>query len=615
MHACFLLLVLAIPAAARATPRHAPVVAEATAADEPLRAHATAAPTSASEPVRIPAFATLELELTDVPRAALPFDTTVGSPFDDVLILDVTDPTGKTRRVEGFFDGDGAGGQNGRVWKVRLCPDLVGSWTWTTRPGAVGSARDSRAPGTTGSPDSVGAHALRGEFECVPSDDSGPLVARDRHFELANGGPIYLVGNFLDFVGGRRSTHTLLADEATDGEREEILFRQREIHHANFVNLYLANLGDYDAQSVTPWLGTAAENDKTRFDLARWALYDRWIERIGREGMLAFLWLFADDSGFGKLSRADRERYLRYALGRTSAYRHVVFIVALEFQEAFSIEEIRAMGTFVAAHNPWGRLVSTHMLEGKDWELDGEPWAEFIASQAGNDASPASVHAYARSMDRKETIPHLDVEFGILEKDGDLELRKRMWANLCGGAAGGGTGSDLGSLQSILERTRAPLSRMIAAPELVRGGGSWRFCRAEKGHHYLVYTMSGSPVVRVDGTGLRGIWFDPRDPDAPGSPPFPIGAGRAVLSPPDPTHDWVLWISDGSSLGTGVTRSSPLLQPVRAVGSATHRVAIVRFGLTQLASLVEQPPQIEVRISVLRVGGHRLEIRLTRLHR
>ncbi len=537
MRACFLLLALAISAAA----------------DEPLRVPAMAAPASANEPLRVPAFAMLELELADVPRSAS--SSAGGSPFDDELVLDVTDPTGRMRHVESFFDGDGAGGQDGNVWKVRLCPDRVGPWTWTMRSRAAQDPIGART--------SNHATALRGEFECVPSEDSGPLVARDRQFELVNSGPIYLVGNFLDFVGGRRSTHTLLADEATDGEREEILFRQREIHRANFVNLYLANLGDYDAQSVTPWLGTAAHNDKAQFDLARWALYDRWIERIGREGMLAFLWFFADDSGFGKLSRADRERYLRYAMARTAAYRHVVFVVALEFQEAFSIEEIRAMGTFVDEHNPWGRLVSTHMLEGKDWELDGEPWAGFIASQAGNDASPASVHAYARSMDREETIPHLDVEFGILEKDGDLELRKRVWANLCGGAAGGGTGSDLSSLQSILERTRAPLSRMIAAPELVRGGGAWRFCRAEKGHHYLVYTMSGSPVVRIEGTGLRGIWFDPRDPDAAGSPAFPVAAGRAVLSPPDASHDWALWISDGSSLGTGVTRPSALLPPVR----------------------------------------------------
>jgi hypothetical protein len=109
----------------------------------------------------------------------------------------------------------------------------------------------------------------------------------------------------------------------------------------------------------------------------------------------------------------------------------------------------------------------------------------------------------------------------------------------------------------------------------VRGGGGWRFCRAEPGRHYLVYSMSGAPILRIEGQGLQGVWFDPRDPRAEGSAPFPVEPGRVVLAPPDASQDWVLWISDGSTLGSGTTRPTPLLPPVRqqirpATGSPSH---------------------------------------------
>ena len=316
----------------------------------------------ASESIQVPQHGLLEIVFEAQQSSPDPF----GEPR---FVVEVTPPKGPTRQIEGFFDGDGKGGQEGKIWKARLCPDLPGIWKWKTHEQILGAMSSAEIQGT---------------FECIPNPEPLSLATRGRSFELQGGDPLYLVGNFLDHAHGLRSTHTLLAESTPEAQRHRILERQRDLHDANFVNFYLANRGDYASQSVTPWVGNRKKNDKSRFDLSRWKMYDEWIERAGQERMLVCLWFFADDSGFGSLSREDRERFLRYAMARTSAFAHTFYILALEYEEAFTDDVMSEMGTFLSEHNPWSRLVSTHLVGRGEWNFEGERWADFIASQAGN---------------------------------------------------------------------------------------------------------------------------------------------------------------------------------------------------------------------------------------
>ena len=53
------------------------------------------------------------------------------NPFTQINIkLDLTSPSGHKFSVPGFYDGDGAGGLQGRTFKVRVCPDETGKWHW-----------------------------------------------------------------------------------------------------------------------------------------------------------------------------------------------------------------------------------------------------------------------------------------------------------------------------------------------------------------------------------------------------------------------------------------------------------------------------------------------------
>jgi hypothetical protein len=490
--------------------------------------------------------------------------TTPDNPFDTYLLrLEITDPNGKKFPVDGFFDGDGKGGQQGTIWKVRICPYASGEWAWQT---VKGDAYDSRLDG------------LKGKFLCTDNGDPGGVIAEKKHFRFQDGDYIYLQGTFLDFAHGLRTTHTFMSETTTDAQREQIIERHVNFHRVNKFNIYLANRGDYESQSVTPWLGNASSNDKTRMDLPRWEDYDAYLSRIKGKGMFAEIWFFADDSNFGSLSQTDKNRLFRYAMARTSAFSNTLYVIALEWGEEWEKDSIAQSGSYIQVHNPWQRLLSVHNIEPSwwgqitsiprhtYWAFPGETWATFIATQAGNEADSSKVNQLAEKIHFDEAIPHIGEEFGHLNSDSDFRVRANMWANFCGGAAGGGTGSDIRAFFQFLEQSRVPFHRMRPANGLVESGGSSRFCLADEGHHYIVYSTSGAFTLDIKGSSLNGHWFNPRDPQSSLSAAFKVPPGKRLFTPPaDSNQDWVLFVSDYSNPGKGSLYPSKDASIVRAL--------------------------------------------------
>ncbi len=85
-------------------------------------------------------------------------DKSYDNPLYDVaqFVVEFTSPTGRAKRVNGFWDG-------GRDWRVRFCPDEVGTWTFV-------SQCSDKANG--------GLHEVKGSFECAPQDSTLPIYAR-----------------------------------------------------------------------------------------------------------------------------------------------------------------------------------------------------------------------------------------------------------------------------------------------------------------------------------------------------------------------------------------------------------------------------------------------------
>lgn len=472
----------------------------------------------------VPLFATAEIVLT----SSAPYDGGAGepNPFDLGVTAQVTSPSGRRYSVPGFFDGDGKGGAVGPVFKVRIAADEIGTWRWSVA---------SSVPGLGGrSGELTVAGRLPGFF------GQGPIVRspdRPRAFRQRSGGPVFLTGKFLDQAASSpiQYSHTMFSEKLSEADRQA-MFERHTAMKLNKMNVYLANRGDYGGMSTTPWLGTAAANDKKRFDLRRWRLYERWTERMRDAGLVAHLWFFADDSGFGELADADRRRLIRYGMARLSGYVNTMFILTLEWQEGWSAAEVEASGRVLQRNNPWRRLVSVHGITG-DFGFTEAVWVDYLDLQAGNSANHSAVHALGLANRIRAAKPLVQEEHGLGAED--AENRRNAWAAFTGGAAGVGTGAFLRHLAKFA--SLSGFARMDPADHLVLSGGAYAL--AEEGRAYVIYLYDGG-TVRLDLRGASGRfavdWYDPRDGSFHRTSPV-MGDRVHIFTAPS-QDDWTLYI-------------------------------------------------------------------------
>ncbi|MHB1134240.1 MAG: DUF5060 domain-containing protein [Chloroflexota bacterium] len=483
---------------------------------------------------RAPTLAMTSIARWQVHEVSLTTGNTYANPFTDVVLeATLTDPNGQLYAVSGFYDGDGTGGQTGGVWKFRVSPPLAGVWSWRT------TSNDAQLDGRSGTFLVTGS--IGGRFA------QGPIIVSPeapRYFKHSEGPHVFLAGKFLEenlAAESLRYSHVLPSSVYTDANRDGLLARHAAMG-LNKMNLYVANRGDYGRLAVTPWLGSAQSNDRTRFDLAHWRQFESWVERLLNEGLVAEIWFFADDSDFGSLPRADRERLLEYTMARISAYANTMFVHSLEWQEGFSAAEVESDIRFLRAHNPWARLVSVHGLSGS-FRFPNASWADFMATQAGFNRGHAAVNAFALRQRALAAKPHLLEELAYGKET--TEERKETWAAFVGGSAGVGTGSYLKPLAAFASATRFYLMEPDNAL-LVYGSG---YVLARPGEEYIVYLPDGwSATLDLSAVTdtLSARWYDPRS-GAYQAAGAVSGAGRQTFTAPD-ARDWVLYLA--SAAGT-----------------------------------------------------------------
>jgi hypothetical protein len=472
----------------------------------------------------IPCYGTAEVTLT----SASSYNANTGSPnpFDLAVNAQVTAPSGRKYTVPGFFDGNGAGGAIGNIFKVRIYTDEIGTWSWTTSSSVASLNGRSGTIAVSGK--QTGAFGL------------GPIVenpARPRTFMYQEGKPVFLAAKFLDAAAPNpiKYSHTMFSEKLTESNRQAMFSRHLGMG-LNKINVYIANRGDYSGVSTTPWVGTATSNDRTRFDLARWQMYDQWVAKMRDAGVLAHIWFFADDSSFGNLPDADRQRLIKYAMARMSGYVNTAFILALEWQEGWSTTEVASFASFSHQNNPWARLVSVHGTPG-NFSFATALWADYMDIQAGNSVTHAALNKSTLTNRALAAKPVIQEEHGMGQED--TTHRQRAWAAFTGGAAGVGTGAYLKYLVSFTQAV--PFHLMDPDQALVLSGGAYAL--AQKGSAYVFYLHSGG-TAKVDLRGATGTftaqWYDPRTGAWKAAPAAAGGTTPTYTSPA--SGDWVLYL-------------------------------------------------------------------------
>ncbi len=504
----------------------------------------------------------------------LKIDFTVASnnynnPFTDVtLTATFTSPSNRVLVIDGFYNGDGSGGQSGNVWSLRFSGDELGTWLYVT------------------SSDDPSLNGLEGTVDVTQSGNQGPVIVDAQYshwFKFKEGENVHLHGNFLDSVAGGsqnplKFTHLYLSEAVTEQQRQQYISRAHQIK-TNKMNIYIANKCDYQGDwgscssfpyHTTPWLGTYNSNDKMRFDLSRWWMYENEIARLVQEGIIAEFWFLADDSAFGSMSDTQIEHLLKYGMARFSAYPNVMFVQILEWEEAYGDnaagrERANRYGNFMQQHNPFGRLVSIHGTTG-NFDFPDEEWATFMATQAGNSVTYQNnyLHTLTNFNLPSSPKPLINEEFGFNNDDQDITMRRKLWMAFAGGAAGTGSGSGTAQFDDFFALLNPEFWKMIPDDNVMQSAGADSHCLAETGVSYICYEpVGGTLTLRASEITYEYnyAWFDPRQGTIAQS--GTIGPGNLVLSPPyEATSDWVLYLRRGS----GVPSCSLTADPSEGTG-------------------------------------------------
>lgn len=355
-------------------------------------------PALAVEKVRL--YNVFEIEIINTKAYLNPFN------FDEIkLECNFTSPSKKIDYF-GFYDGDGKGGQNGHVWKIRFMPDEVGGWRY----------QYSWTDGTLGA---------SGEFVVISSFNKGPLKrdpVHPHHVIYSNGEHFFWNGD---------SEWFFLSDLYSQQDRlEAIDFLARK----NVNNFFMAMIND-DKYDVYPWLGTADSLDKSRFNLEKLMRWEAVIKKMREVDIIADLLFYSDDSKRFYLSPGSPQEdlYFKYIIARFAAYSNVTWNLGIEFQEYRSKSWAEARAKFIKQNDPFDHLLSVHQLPSDFYAFPGNPHLDHTSLQRlrANHKTLNSTILINRkaTTDAGFPIPIMHEEFFIEGIDGNLnQFRHGIWA-------------------------------------------------------------------------------------------------------------------------------------------------------------------------------------------
>ena len=303
--------------------------------------------------------------------------------------------------VQGFFDGDGRGGIEGDVFRVRFCPTRAGKWTIVdVKSNAAELAGQHRGDDITAT-----ESKLHGFW--VPDDDSEGR----RWYRRSDGSHQYIIGNthytFLTEHGpsGKPTGGNIAADMAANTK----FFKK--------VRFGLQS-GQYPHPTEKPWLDDDGrptdDGNYSHRPNPRWfhQRVDLAVRTAFEHDLIADLILAGPDTPESrttlkaKHNGGDASPYLRYIAARYGSFPNVWLCLCNEYDiknPKYSQAEIANLGVTIRGFLPYPTPLSVH---------DGSK----IGWSAKFDALPKWA------------------DHQIIQRRSARSLRRRMPSTLCGGA-------------------------------------------------------------------------------------------------------------------------------------------------------------------------------------
>jgi len=309
------------------------------------------------------------------------FDITENPVRDVVLTTNWRHESGNpTYQIYGFYDGDGQGGTEGNIFKVRFTPSKPGIWYLMNVSSNV-EELDGQHEGL--------------EVQCLDSDHPGfwivdPQSAGQRWYMRSDGSHPYIVGNTM---------YTFLSEYGKVGPNGSNI-RQDVQDNAQYYNkLRFALTGDiYPHPEEKPFLDREGNpTDDGNFSHRpnpKWfrERVDLAVQEAFDQDLIADLILNGPDSPDGRSNLYAAENgndpvpFLRYIAARYGSYPNVWICLSNEYnirRPRFTEEEINVLGHLIKPMLPYQTPLSVHPNQ-QDWNPGLNtlvPWNDHVIIQ------------------------------------------------------------------------------------------------------------------------------------------------------------------------------------------------------------------------------------------
>ena len=358
---------------------------------------------------------------------------------DAELVTQWRHETGLTYTIHGFWDGDGAGGASGNVFKVRFCPTRIGTWTLVK---------------TASNQTQLNGQREGLEVVCTPSDHPGFWEVdygqtAGRWYKRSNGSHPYIFGNTMyTFLSECDNTGPSGGNIADDVRGNADYFKKIRFSITG---------GRYPHPTAKPFLDDEGRpTDEGNFshrpnptwfhervDLAVRVAYER--------DLIADVIVNGPDTKENRaILRAghnadDPTPILRYLAARYGSYPNVWICLCNEFDiktPRYTCDEINRFGQTMQQFLPYPTPMSVHAFP-RDWytELNtAPPWHDHVIIQKKIKKLPIAADWVSRNHTLGGSVPVIDDELAY-EGAGDGWSEADVIESHLGAFLGGGYGT------------------------------------------------------------------------------------------------------------------------------------------------------------------------------
>ena len=234
-------------------------------------------------------------------------------------------------KIHGFWDGNGNGGKDGNVWRVRFCPTKTGGWEMV-KVSSGKSELNGQNQGLT--------------INCTPSDKKGFWEGNGRWYQRSNGEFTYTTGNCIYCL------------PALDSYLSDI---SKMTGYYDRVRFNVAFHPACERYGKFPFLNASGQQSNRGSDACRINI-DYFANRIDKMVELAEERDFILDMYVEGQNHAVIEHplYMRYIAARYGSYPHVWMQLNMEWNEYMSPGQVKDLGNkmrdFMAYPTPWSTI-------------------------------------------------------------------------------------------------------------------------------------------------------------------------------------------------------------------------------------------------------------------